>query len=153
MPICTIQYYGASETESRNLPTECAPPKWLTLRIKKDLSSGLSPSSFLGKEPALRTCPLCHKCCMRKCQSPLPLEGGAAFRRRRIAAFRRKAEAPPGPDVVQIFFVYPDLSSGLSPSSFLGKEPALRAAVPYDFQNKNPAALIQAAGFSLSFYF
>ena len=25
MPICTIQYYGASETESRNLPAECAP--------------------------------------------------------------------------------------------------------------------------------
>jgi hypothetical protein len=35
----------------------------------------------------------------------------------------------------------------------LWKEPALRAEAPYDFQNKNPAALVKAAGFSLSFYF
>ena len=38
---------------------------------------------------------------MVECYSPLPLEGGGVVRRRRIAAFPRKAEAPQGPDMTQ----------------------------------------------------
>ena len=67
-------------------------------------------------------------------REPEPSSFGRRCRRRRrmIAAFQRKAEAPKGPDVTySVFHELSDLSSGLSPSSFLRKEPALRDVLLY----------------------
>ena len=64
---------------------------------------------------------------------PKPSSFGRRWRRRRrmIADFRRKSEAPPGPNVSKRHScVILDLSSALSGSSFLRKEPTLRACLP-----------------------
>ena len=64
---------------------------------------------------------------------PKPSSFGRRWRRRRrmIADFRRKSEAPPGPNVSKRHScVILDLSSALSGSSFLRKEPTLRAFLP-----------------------
>jgi hypothetical protein len=55
---------------------------------------------------------------------------GCRRRRRRIADFRRKSEAPQGPDVTHKALRRFSVFLRASPSSFLGKEPTLRAYLP-----------------------
>ena len=71
----------------------------------------------MSMKSALRNFLLCLQCCIMESRSPLPQEGGVTVRRRRIEASILGKKFGP---ILRA-----------SPSSFLGKEPALRESPSY----------------------
>ena len=74
MPICTIQYYGASETESRNLPAECAPDEMTIKNISVFLRA---IAQLLPGGRSLRYVPQRHTISKKK--KPTSIAGGSSY--------------------------------------------------------------------------